>query len=285
MVIKSITIRHFGGIELFSCRFASGLNFIKHRATDELAFALGMVLNSRACPFLPSAWVRRDTWISALVFADERYYRVVAVPDDRNGTLVLRAWGEDGRDATVQYRYLTSHCAQHDASDTFSGWDKSCAARLLQYADPEAPRIRHDISHEDLPNIKTFRSYLSDFKRGFEAERLRPDKAYELVLGQDGRYDVSHPLIDRAGDTLSESEQILFQYLCFLRTAEFWRGFEKLRNLHGLEKPLLIRDFVERLDESIDVGELMRRTAALNRQTLILTVPWEHRDYGEIIRE
>jgi hypothetical protein len=71
---------------------------------------------------------------------------------------------------------------------------------------------------------------------------------------------------------LSESEQTLFRYLCFLRTAEFWQGFEELRNLHSVKKPILTRDFLERLDESIDTQNVLERTKRLNRQIIMLTI-------------
>jgi hypothetical protein len=77
---------------------------------------------------------------------------------------------------------------------------------------------------------------------------------------------------------LSESEQVLFRYLCFLRTAEFWRGFEELRNLHGIKKPLIIKDFLERLDESIDTKDIIDRTVKLGRQVIILTLPIKNKD-------
>jgi hypothetical protein len=77
---------------------------------------------------------------------------------------------------------------------------------------------------------------------------------------------------------LSESEQILFRYLCFLRTAEFWRGFEEIRNLHGVKKPLIIKDFLERLDESIDTSSIINRTMELGRQVIILTLPIKNKD-------
>ena len=63
----------------------------------------------------------------------------------------------------------------------------------------------------------------------------------------------------------------MFKFLCFLRTAEFWRGFEEIRNLHSIKKPLLISGFLEKLDESIDVRELLLRTEKLKRQTILIT--------------
>ena len=69
---------------------------------------------------------------------------------------------------------------------------------------------------------------------------------------------------------LSESEQKLFGYLCFLWNAEFWRGYEEMRNLHGIRKPLLVLNFAECLDESIDMDALLQRTEALGRQVILI---------------
>jgi hypothetical protein len=55
-----------------------------------------------------------------------------------------------------------------------------------------------------------------------------------------------------------------------LRTAEFWRGFEEIRDLHGVNKPLIIKDFSERLDESIDTKAIIDRTVKLGRQVIVL---------------
>jgi hypothetical protein len=57
-----------------------------------------------------------------------------------------------------------------------------------------------------------------------------------------------------------------------LKTAEFWRGFEELRNLHGVKKPLIVGNFLERIDEMVDVSEILKRTMTLNRQVVLLTV-------------
>jgi hypothetical protein len=92
-------------------------------------------------------------------------------------------------------------------------------------------------------------------------------------MKNDGRYDVRHKHYEGAPVCLSESEQMLFRYRCFLRTAEFWRGFEDLRNLHGVKKPLIIKDFLERIDESIDTSSIINRTMELGRQVIIFTLP------------
>ena len=90
------------------------------------------------------------------------------------------------------------------------------------------------------------------------------------VLDKNGKYRVRHPVFGDSEHSLSQSEQIMFRYLCFLRTAEFWCGFEELRNLHSVKKPLIIKDLFERLDESVNTEELMQRTEKLQRQVIIL---------------
>ena len=47
---------------------------------------------------------------------------------------------------------------------------------------------------------------------------------------------------------------------------------EELRNLHGVKKPLMIMNFLERLDESINIQDLLERTSLLKRQVLLLTI-------------
>jgi hypothetical protein len=72
---------------------------------------------------------------------------------------------------------------------------------------------------------------------------------------------------------LSETEEKLFLYICFLNIAEFWEGFEKIRDLHHKKKPLLIQNFLEFLDESTDISSLITRTLRIKRQVILLTLP------------
>ena len=101
---------------------------------------------------------------------------------------------------------------------------------------------------------------------------IREGKRYELYLESSGKYVVRHVDDNGCSVFLSESEETLFRYLCFLKTAEFWHGFEELRNLNGIKKPLIVEGFLERLDESIDVSDLLQRTLRLKRQLILLTV-------------
>jgi len=75
---------------------------------------------------------------------------------------------------------------------------------------------------------------------------------------------------------LSETEEKLFLFICFLNIAEFWSDIESIRNLHHIEKPLLIKNFIEYLDESVDIENLIKRTVMLGRQVIIVTLPFQN---------
>jgi hypothetical protein len=157
-------------------------------------------------------------------------------------------------------------------ADVFEGTDKDMPLRFLKYANEDVFFSRNELSRltGDLSNLKAFRAYLRYFIAHFQPELIREGKQYEIVLGSSGSYDVRHKNDNGTSVCLSESEQILFRYLCFLRTAEFWYGFEEIRNLHGVKKPLIIKDFWERLDESIDTSDIIGRTVKLGRQVVYI---------------
>ena len=256
MILKSILIQNLGSIAYFSKGLSHGLNIIDTTDREELLYAIRLIFNHKTTP-PPSFSVGVDTRIEAEVLLEEKEYRVIASLDHEE-RLKLSCLDASGTDVTSEYLYLTCHTTEHDISDIFYGED-----RLF-------PRL---IKDKSLSNIKAFRRYLRDFLYNFEPELLRRGKDYEIFLKKNGRYAVRHRSDGSVTNALSESERVLFRYLCFLRTAEFWAGFEALRNMHGIKKPLLISGFLERLDESIDVSELLFRTEKLQRQTIVVNIP------------
>ena len=178
----------------------------------------------------------------------------------------------DGHEKTREYLYLTSHCAEQDLCDVFDKDVQKMFFKPIQYLDEDRYYSSGDLSKctDRLSETKAFRSYLKAFIKDFKSEIIRDGKRYELYVKKDGKYAVRYKGDNDIPVFLSESEQTLFRYLCFLRTAEFWQGFEELRNLHALKKPLLVKDFLSRLDESINIENLLKRTTELERQVIIL---------------
>ena len=271
MILKQITIQNLGAIDAFECDFKNDLNIVKNRYDDEISGAIQFVLNHRAFS-LPQRRVRRSTKIESLVCILGTEYQLISEPNLKQNKLCLRAYDADGHEKTREYLYLTSHCAEQDLCDVFDKDIQKMFFKPIQYLDEDRYYSSGDLSKctDRLSETKAFRSYLKAFIKDFKSEIIRDGKRYELYLKKDGKYAVRYKGDNDIPVFLSESEQTLFRYLCFLRTAEFWQGFEELRNLHALKKPLLVKDFLSRLDESINIENLLKRTTELERQVIIL---------------
>lgn len=271
MILKRITIQNLGAVDAFEYDFENDLNVVRSRYTDELSGAIQFVLNHRAFS-LPKHWVRRSTKIESLVCILGTEYQLISEPNLKQNELCLRAYDVDGHEKTREYLYLTSHCAEQDLCDVFDKDVQKMFFKPIQYLDEDRYYSSGDLSKctDRLSETKAFRSYLKAFIKDFKSEIIRDGKRYELYLKKDGKYAVRYKGDNDIPVFLSESEQTLFRYLCFLRTAEFWQGFEELRNLHALKKPLLVKDFLSRLDESINIENLLKRTTELERQVIIL---------------
>ena len=273
MILQFIKIRNLGVVDAFECNFEDDLNIVKNRYTEEISGAIQFVLNHRAFS-LPKLWVRRSTEIEALVCILGTEYLLRATPNLKQNDLCLHAYDASGHEKTREYLYLTSHCAEQDLCEVFDKDTPKMFYKPIQYLDEDHYYSPRDLSKstDRLSETKAFRSYLKTFIKNFKSETIRDGKRYELYLKKDGRYAVRYKGDNDMPVFLSESEQTLFRYLCFLRTAEFWQGFEELRNLHSVKKPILIGDFLERLDESINMQDILERTRRLNRQIIMITI-------------
>ena len=274
MILKSLTVQNLGSVDFFSCDFFDRLNVVKTRYIDTISAVLRFVLHHTSPP-LPDCWVREDTRIDAHILLEGEHYLLVATPNQAQKDLCSFCYDERGVDVTLKYRYRSLHCAEQDVSDVFEGREDTMLLRCLQYTNADFYASPEELSAQTngFSDTGAFRRHLRAFLDHFQPELLHDGKQYEIVLEKSGKYAVRCKIDTRTPPLLSESERTVFRYLCFLKTAEFWQGFEEVRNLHFVQKPLIIKDFLERLDASVNPENLLRRTAQLNRQILLLTLP------------
>ena len=232
-------------------------------------YAVRAVLNHNL-PSPPPQWVSEDTRVAARVKIGEELYEVEALPDE-SGRFRLNCGG--GGEVTAEYIYLTSHCDEMDTSEVFSVEAEEVLPLFLKYASEDSYYLPRELSRLTfgMSDLKSFRNYLRRFIDDFVPERIRDGKEYEMILEKRIKYGVRCLVDSVAPPCLSETENILFRYLCFLKNVDFWRGFERLRNIHGVDKPLLIDGLTERLDMSVDPLPLLHRAEQNRRQVIVLT--------------
>lgn len=275
MIIKRITVKNFGSVEFYDTVLTSKLNILDTLFTSEISTAIELVLCSKALQERPVIGVRDDTLIAAEVLVAESSYYIELKPTDE-GLLKLTALDDQEKDVTDFYRTLISHCTEQDTIDNFDGRDDSFPLRLCWYRgcdDYEAPKDLHSRSNY-VVSTKTFRSHLIRYIKAFEPEPINNIKNYKATINNQGRFEVVYPGV--SGELLlSETEEKLFWYICFLNVAEFWTDVENIRNMHHEKKPLIIKNFLEFLDQTTDIDGLIARTTKLGRQVIILTLPMQ----------
>ena len=274
MFIQHITIENFGAIRRYDTEFRQGLNIVESRYTTELHEAIAFLVCNDQVPGIPEQWLQDSLRISATICLEDTIYTVCI--RSVLGRPQMFATDPTGADATAQYQYALSHCEEQNGAELFGGWEPYIHLRLCDYCDWDVRDFFSDRT-DRLIDTKTFHRYLLGYIRSFAPEPINSKKNYLASINQQGEFEVILPGFD--GEIhLSETEKRLFHYICFLNVAEFWAGFEKMRDLHHEKKPLLIQDFLEFLDEGTDISRLIVRTQKLHRQIIILTSPME----GEI---
>ena len=269
MFIQHITIENFGAIRYYDAEFRQGLNIVESRYATELHEAIAFLVCNDQVPGIPEQWLRDSLRISATICLEDTIYTVCIC--SILGRPQMFATDPTGADATAQYQYALSHCEEQNGAELFGGWEPYIHLRLCDYHDRDIWDVLSDRT-DRLIDTKTFHRYLLGYIRSFVPEPLGSKKNYLISINQQGKFEVMHPGFE--GEIhLSETEKRLFSYICFLNVAEFWAGFEKMRDLHHEKKPLLIQDFLEFLDEETDISSLLARTQKLHRQIIILTSP------------
>lgn len=266
MFIQYLTFRNFGGVSDFAVFLTPGINIIESRQIPVLSAVISLLLCNRVP--LPSGWVRSGTRLEAsVVLKDERYHLSVTFREDQP---ILIATNEAGCDVTESYQDTLYHCVEQDAAEFFDGQDKTAPSWLFRYHNPREYDTGLSLRTDRITDTKTFRAHLLRYIKTFQPEPIHNRQHHLITVNPQGKFSVFQPGF--SGTVfLSEAEEKLFFYTCFLNAAAFWEDIEKARDLHHEKKPLLVANFLEFLDESADFSGLIARTNQLKRQVILLT--------------
>lgn len=276
MNIRKLKIENFGSIQCFEAVFHSDFIVINGRNGEIVASAVKLLTGGRLSKQEEFLFRSETARLSAEVAFDrEEIYYVEIKGSAQTGLSVFRALKPDAHeDHTEEYLMRIRQSKEEEISNIFSDFKKRrYPHKIKSYKDTE--KYYPDNSFGDVTDgigtTKAFRRYLKSFIRAYKPQRLRKDKEYLLVLDDNGEFKVTHSgqSID-AMPYLSESENILYHYLCFLNLSEFWYGIEQIKDIHHVHRPLLISDFAERIDGSIDITDYIIRTQKLSRQTFLM---------------
>lgn len=276
MNIRKLKIEGFGSIRCFEAVFPSDFIVLSGRSSEIIATAIKLLIGGRLSKQEEFLFRSDRANLSAeVVFDREEIYYVEIKGSAQTGLPVFRALKPDvHEDYTEEYRMHTRQSGEEEISNIFSDFKKRGYPHKIKYykdTDKYYPNGNFGDVTDGIGTTKTFRSYLKNYIRTYNPQRLREGKEYMLILDNNGEFKVTHP--DLSVDTvpyLSESENILYHYLCFLNLSEFWYGIEQIKDIHHARRPLIISDFVEQIDRSIDITDFIVRTRKLGRQAFLM---------------
>lgn len=146
--------------------------------------------------------------------------------------------------------------------------------RLQQYWEyPQgfSERTTAPKSNISLSTTKTFRRYLRYLIRTFQPEKLLSSNDLWLHLEGNGRFSVRLGENGEEITALSEADNYVFQYLCFLHIRRFWNGLRKHCRFPAVKLPVMVQDFSDRLEENMDYDALLQMFFDVSTQVVILS--------------
>lgn len=272
MFISRLRLEHFGPLEHVEAELQSR-NVLFSGAGSEAAVKAVHLL-SGSCFLSPRqlrAMIRPHSRLYAEIETD-RLYKVEATGDAARWLLKASDF-HTGADCTQAYLDSVACCAEEEAVSCFAAWQKEdFPHRLCRYIRAEQENDREfRKSTAGAGFTHAFRGYLKEYIRHFEPQLLRPDKPYQLALSPAGEFTVVHPESPDTVFYLSDIENWLYHFLCFLNLAGFWAGFEAIRDMHHVQKPLFISELFEFFPQDTDMTREWERLAGLGRQVFIST--------------
>lgn len=174
------------------------------------------------------------------------------------------------------------YCDFYNSSDCFYRYDDvvfDCAARKsgLKYSDLLSAYKRRDFDERKETSLyrkskeKSFRFLLNEYIVGFKPRQISERKSLYFDVAPQGEFIA----VKKSGDKsfnydLSASEKTLFDFLCFIEINKFRQFVNGVKDFNYKEKPLILVNFPDFLDESFDYISFLRKQK-LNRKIIIVS--------------
>jgi hypothetical protein len=263
MYIKKIIIEKNGKITE-SLEFDKGLSVVKWSA--EIYDIIKLLLGIKE-----AAHSSHNIRFLAVAELDKTYY--IRGSKNKGELLFNISVFSDETECTEEYFEMVKEAAEIDSALFFHRFKRQdFPHKLFKYRDLLKYYPNGDFSSltNGYGTTRSFRGFIADYIKHFKPIRLRPNKDLFLKLSTDGEFNVGF-INSNDKVFLSESESVLYHYLSFISIADFWSRAEKIRNLNRVNKPLIVSNFLERLDCSIDLSEIVRRTNKIDRQVIMFS--------------
>ncbi len=261
MIIKRIQIEDFETIDRFESSFDSRLAVLPPENAVTIIKAIGAALKSR---FFAGGKLRKSTSIRAEIKAKERSYFVAAAPSPEANGFTYSVKTEDGEPCMGFYDAIRQSAEEESLSRFVFDRSNRYSARFMRYLDSEKYYAAGRFSEltEGIGQTRTFRSCLYRFMKAYVPHTPYFNENCRILLRNTGQFAVD-------GDSaLNDTEEAIFEYLCFLEVNRFWRDVEAVRDFHFEAWPVFI-DGLPIDDCKNNLSIYLKAALSLGRQVFI----------------
>ena len=292
MFVKKLTVEQFGRIGYKTFHFCDSLNVLAGENTQVVFAALCVALCNRLLRFQVSPYcLMENSRIYAEIEAGGADYVSESVycadaPEHCETNLYCggRKLTEEERRAVFHVSLEEEECSyfvnRYDYYRYVPFAELDYSKKLAEYRKALQEENRQAFSErtDGAGTTHTFRRELKKFCYGFLPQPIRLEKSLLLTMDEEGVFLAKdeRPRID-----LSMTEEVLFQYMCFLKVNHFWSEVQKLMG-RTVKKPLFISALPDHIDYCVDLTQLLEQALELNRQVFLFT---GDRNIGERLQD
>ncbi len=250
MIIKSIRIEGFGGIDHF-----------------ESSFDPRFVLLSGEKAGTVMAAIEKLFGYGAIVELD-----LPCADDSSLVTAEIELNGETCHIISNHNSSMRQNREEKDVSCYPANSTRPFSERLLRYKDTEkyyAAGVFAGLT-AGIGATRTFRKCLNSFIKHYRPEPLINSPEHRITLLDGGLFVAEHVGSPGRSAELSATEKALFEFQCFLNLNAFWENVESIRDLNYTPGPLLITDPPDVIDLSAGIPVWIEKAKILDRQLIVL---------------
>lgn len=270
LIVRRIQIEDFENTVRYESSFDSQLVVLSPENAEVIKKALGVVLKSRSLVGEKVKAAERTIIKVEIEISGKKYFITASGLKNKQGF----AYSVKTEDAELRedfYRMIhQSSEEEHLSCFSFSSSDRF-SDRFRNYKDAEKYYSKTDFSKQTdgIGNTRAFRSCLNNHIKEWNNRNSGATGSNQIRIKENGETVIISSAGRCSRDVLSESDSVLFEYLCYLSINQFWQKVEEIRDFNHINWPLVVFDLCERTDETVELSDYIEKALALNRQVFI----------------
>lgn len=266
MIIKRIEIEGFDNVDRFEASFGSRFVILPGQIAAAVTGAIGVALKSRILAG-EAPGVNSNTFIRAEIERAGETFSVVAHGSPETEELIYEVSTENGNRCFDFFRRI--HQSPEEEKLSLFALDRSnrFSDRFMRYKDPEKYFSGDSFKKltDGIGNTRSFRRCLGNHIRKYAPECPAFNRDCRIVLDKTGRF-ILESSAGAAPAAVSGTEDMLFEYLCFLNVNQFWKKVEAIRDINHAAWPL----FITGLNGIEEMTYYLQKALPLDRQIFVV---------------